>query len=172
MLIQENLVLPRARCRIHHERASDVDFKTGLFVYRPVDEDEEVLNEITNAGRIQLHTFCYGTASRVNGLNYLALSNDSTAPAPTDTVLTSELTGNGLDRVQGTVTLPTGSGNQTTIQTVFTYLGVSSQGVQKTALFDTIGPPPAGVMVHELAFTQRVLYTNDTLTLSVVIALG
>ena len=169
MLIQENLALPRARCRIHHERAYDFDSKTGLFLRRIVDEDEIVLNEITNAGRIRLHTFCYNTASRTNGLNYIALSNDATAPDPADTSLASELSGNGLTRAQGTVTLPTGSGNQTTIQHVFTYTGGGSQGVQKTALFDA---STSGTMAHEIAFTQRTLFTNDTLTCTFTITLG
>jgi len=171
MLIQENIALPRARCLIHVERAYDYDEKTGLFLYRVVDEDEEVLNEITNAGRVRLHTFCYNTASRANGLNYIALSNDGTAPAAADTALTAELTGNGLDRAQGTVTLPTGAGNQTTIAYMFTYLG-ATQAVQKTALFDTIGPPPAGVMAHEIQFTARTLFTNDTLTVTFTLTIG
>ena len=171
MLIQEKLVLPRARCRIHHERAYDFNEKTGLFVYRNVDDDEEVLNQLTNAGRVCLHTFCYNTASRTNGLNYIALSNDNGAPAAGDTALTGELTGNGLSRYQGSVTLPVGAGNQTTISNVFTYLGVS-QGVQKTALFNLAGPPPAGIMAHEIAFTQRTLFLNDTLSVSFSIDLG
>jgi hypothetical protein len=172
MLIQENIVLPRARCRIHHERAYDFDPKTGLYVYRTVDEDEEVLNLITDAGRVRLHTFCYNTASRTNGLNYIALTDDGAAPAAGDTTLASELTADGLARAQGTVTLPTGSGNQTTIEKLFAYVGVASQGVQKTALFDTVGPPPAGVMAHEIIFTQRTLFTNDTLTCTFTLTVG
>jgi hypothetical protein len=172
MLIKENIGLPRAHCLIHVERAYDFNEKPGLFVYRVEDDDVESLNEITNAGRVRLHTFCYNTASRANGLNYVALSNDGTAPAASDTALTSELTGNGLDRAQGTVTLATGAGNQTTIQKVFTYLGGGSQAVQKTALFDAAGPPVAGVMAHEIQFTQRTLFTNDTLTVTFTITLG
>lgn len=172
MLIKENLALPRARCRIHVERAYDFDEKTGLWKYRVVDEDEERLNEITDAGRIRLHTFCYGTAARSNGLNYIGLTNDAVAPAPGDTVLTAELTGNGLERAQGTVTLPGGSGNQTNISHLFIFTGPGSQTVQKTALFDAAGPPPAGVMAHEIAFTPRTLFTNDTLTVTFTITLG
>lgn len=170
MLIQENIALPRARCCIRHERAYDFDKKTGLFVYR-LESEEEKLNEITNAGRVQLHTFCYDTASRTNGLNYIALSDNAGLPAPSDTFLTAELTGDGLNRAQGTVTLATGAGNQTTIAKMFTYLG-ATQSVRKTALFDTIGPPPAGVMVHEIAFTARTLFLNDTLTVTFTISLG
>jgi hypothetical protein len=168
MQIQQDLFLRRALCRIQVARAYAYDEKTGLFRYRE-ETPEEILNEITNAGRIQLHEFCYGTASRSNGLNYIGLSNDGTATAPGDTSLTSELSGNGLTRAQGTVTPPTGSGNQTTIQHVFTYTGGGSQAVQKTALFDLAA---AGVMVHEILFTQRTLFTNDTLTVTFTITLG
>ena len=168
MYIQQAVVVPRAHCSIKVSRAYDYDEKTGLYVYRD-EEAVEALNEITNAGRIQLHTFIYGTSSRTNGLNYIGLSNDGTATAATDTSLTSELSGSGLTRAQGTVTLPTGSGNQTTIQKVFTYLGGGSQAIQKTALFDQAS---GGTMVHEILFTQRTLFTNDTLTTTFTLTVG
>lgn len=172
MLISETFSAPRAKVRIHHERAYDFDESRGIWLRREVDPDEEVFNLLTNTGRVQLHTFAYGTSSRANGFNYIALSNDAGSPAAGDTALASELTGNGLSRVQGTVTLPTGSGNQTTVSRTFTYSGGSPQGVQKTALFDTIGPPVAGVMNHEIAFTQRTLFTNDTLVVTFTITMG
>lgn len=168
----EVIALPRATCRIHHERAYEYDPKTGLYLYRIVEEDEVCYNLVTDAGRVQLHTFCYGTVSRTNGLNFIGLSNDSSTPGALDTVLTGELTANGLGRAQGTVTLPTGAANQTQVQRMFTYTGVASQGVRKTALFNVVGPPPAGVMAHEIQFTQRTLYENDTLTVTFTITLG
>jgi hypothetical protein len=127
MLIQEAVPTPRARVQIHVERAYDFDEKTGLFMRRQEEDDVEAFNLITDAGRVRLHTFCYDTASRTNGLNYVALSNDSGAPAAGDTALATELTADGLARAQGTVTLATGSGNQTTIQKIFTYLGHASR---------------------------------------------
>lgn len=173
MLIQETVHLPRAKARIHVERAYDYDQKRGIWLYRQEEADEEAFNLLTNTGRVQLHTQSYGTASILaNGFNWIALTNDATAPAATDTALTSELTGNGLDRAQGTVTLPTGSGNQTTIAHTFTYTGGGSQGIQKTALFTQAGPPVAGVMNHEIAFTQRTLFTSDTITVTFTITLG
>lgn len=164
-----DMIKARAKVRIHHERQYDFDEKTGLWIYRTVDEDEEVYNLLTNTGRVQLHTFAYGTAPRTNGFNYIALTDDATPPAATDTVLTGELVGNGLTRVQGSVTLPTGSGNITTVLNVFTYSGGVAQSVQKTALFDSAA---VGVMNHELAFTPRVLTTSDTLSVTFSITLG
>jgi hypothetical protein len=169
MWIQEPVLLPRAKVLVHQERAYDYDEGRGLWLYKTVCEDEEAFNLLTNTGRVQLHTFMYGTASRPNGFNYIALTNDGTAPAAGDTVLASELFGDGLTRAQGVVTLPSGSGNQTTVAFTFTYTGGSSQGVQKTALFDT---STVGVMNHEILFTPRTLFTNDTLTLTFTITAG
>jgi hypothetical protein len=166
MLIQEIMQGPRARAVICHERAYDYDEKTGLYHYKVIDE-QEAFNIVTDAGRVRIHTYLYGSAgqraSLGGGLNYIALSNDATAPAAGDVTLAGELTTNGLQRTLATVTLPTGSGTQTALQKIFTYTGVSSQGVQKTALFDL---SVAGTMAHEIQFAQRTLFQNDTLTVS------
>lgn len=160
---------PRASVRIHHEVAYDRD-ETGLWIRKAVDEDEVVHNLILDAGRVQLHTQCYATSGLLtNGFNYIALTDDSGAPAAGDTTLTSELAADGLARAQGAVTLPTGSGNQTTIEKVFTYSGGGTQGVQKSALFTAAS---VGVMAHEVAFVQRTLATSDTLTVTFTISLG
>jgi hypothetical protein len=159
---------PKARVRIHHEVAYDRDPKTGLWLTRAIDEDEEVENLILNAGRVQLHAQCYKAAGLLtNGFNYIGLSNDVGSPNATDTTLTGEISGDGLDRAQGTITPPTGSGNQTQVQKVFTYVG-STQGVQKSALFTAT----VGVMAHEVTFTPRLLGNGDTLTVTYTITLG
>jgi len=167
--------------KINHERVYDYDEKRGIWLYKPVDavlDAEEAHNIITNAGRVGLHTYVYGTSSQRSsaspvvsnvGLNYIALTNDSGSPAAGDTTLAAELSGNGLTRAQGTVTLPTGSGNQTTIARTFTFTPGASQAVQKTALFDD---PSAGRMIHEIQFTQRTLLTNDTLTVTFTLTVG
>ena len=157
----------RAKATLRVERAYDFDEKRGVWMRR-AEEEVEAYNLLTNTGRVQLHTFMYGTSSRTNGFNYIALSNDGTAPAAGDTSLTAELSGNGLSRVQGTVTLPTGSGNVTGIAHTFTFVG-SSQAVQKVALFDSAS---GGVMNHEILYTQRTLLTNDQLAVTVSITAG
>lgn len=174
MYIQEHLVA-KARCRIRHDVAYDFDEKRGIWL-RLMDFEEEIPNLILDGGRVAIHTYAYGTsAQRVSaglsgtGLNYIALTNNGTAPAAGDTTLSGELSGDGLTRAQGTVTLPTGSGNVTTVSHQFTYLGVAAQGVQKTALFDAAA---AGRMAHEILFSQRTLNTNDTLTITFQITLS
>lgn len=174
MWIQEKALKVRAVLKVRHEEAYDYDSKRGIFLRRLVSE-EEVGNLVTDAGRAAIHTYIYGTtAQRISGglsgtgFNYIALSDDASAPAAGDTSLTAELSGNGLDRVQGAVTLPTGATTTTTIYHVFTFTG-ASQTVQKTALFDDAS---SGKMAHELLFTQRSLNTSDTISLSFVITLA
>lgn len=159
----------RAVCKIRHERAYDYDEKRGIWLRR-LESEEEAGNLILDGGRVAIHTYIYGTsAQRVSaglsgtGFNYIALTNDSSSPAAGDTTLASELVGNGLTRAQGTVTLPVGAGTITLVQHIFTYSGGSPQGVQKTALFDAAA---SGKMAHEILFTQRILNTNDTITLT------
>src|SRR5688572_9333702 len=122
-------VTARASLRVRHERPYDFDQQRGLWLYKRVDDDEEYGNIVTNAGRVAIHTFIYGTpaqrttAGLGTGLNFIGLSNSGTAPAAGDTALTDELTANGLQRVLGTVSLPTGSGAITQIQKEFAYTG-------------------------------------------------
>lgn len=177
MDIQECVKGPRAKAVIVHERPYDYDEKRGIWMRRVIDEQESS-NIVTNAGRVRIHTYLYGAGGqRVGigaGLNYIALSNNATAPAQSDTVLTGEITNTvptaGLQRALGTVTLPTGSGTQTVIQKVFTFTGTPGpQGVQKTALFDDA---TAGTMAHEIQFAPRTLFTNDTLTCTFSVTLS
>jgi hypothetical protein len=142
---------PRAVVRIRHTHDGGV---VG---------EEEVCNLLLDRGRVLAHTQVYGTSGILtNGLNYIGLSNDAAAPVATDVALASELSGSGLSRVQGTVTLPTGTGTVTTVENVFTYSGVS-QGVQKAALFTAAS---GGVMAHEVQFTPRTLAAGDNFTVS------
>jgi len=164
----------RAVCTVRHDKAYEFDEERGIWLTH-LESEEQIGNLITNAGRVVLHTYIYGTSAQrasaslgAGGLNYIGLSNDNASPAAGDTVLASELSGNGLTRAQGTVTLPTGSGTITTISNVFTYVGGPNQSVQKTALFDAAS---SGHMAHEILFTPRVLSTNDTLTCTFSITL-
>jgi hypothetical protein len=164
------IVVPmgRASMTVTHRRAYDFDEKTGLYKFREVDEPETVFNLITNPGRIFLHQQGYGTTSlSANGLNYIALSNDTVTETATSTVLSNEIAANGLTRAIGAVTLPTGSGNQTTVDKTFTATGTVS--AQKAALFTAAS---SGTMNHVLGFTQRNLINADTLQITYTITLG
>lgn len=164
----------RAFCRIRHERAYDYDEKRGVWLHR-LESEEEVGNLILDAGRVAVHTYIYGTSAQRTsaglsgtGFNWIAVTDNGAAPVAGDTTLAGELVGNGLTRAQGTVTLPTGAGNVTTIEKAFTLTG-PLQAMQKTALFDAA---TSGKMAHEILFTQQTLNTNDMITLTFQITAG
>jgi hypothetical protein len=128
---------------------------------------EETYNVITTAGRDFLHLQGYGTSGLgTNGLNYIALSNDTLTETSASTTLSTEIAANGLTRAQGTYA-HTGGTNTTTIQKVFTATG--AQSAQKAALFTASS---SGTMNHALSFTQRTLANTDTLTITFTITLG
>ncbi len=130
--------------------------------------EETNWNLITNPGRIFLHKQGYDTTGLgSNGLNYVALSNDTVTETAASTTLSNEIAASGLTRAQGTVTLPTGSGNQTTVAKTFTASG--SVSAQKAALFTASS---SGTMNHVLSFTQRALISGDTLAVTFTITLG
>jgi hypothetical protein len=182
--LAEDMIIERAHGRFVHRRPKNwvVDKKTGLLVpdvkliphklvgpavmvpdpdcYDLLSEDES-WNVKTNVGIVFTHTQTYGSSPGANGLNYIALSNDTLTETATSTTLSTEITTNGLGRVQGTIVLPTGSGTVTTVDKTFTATG--SQSAQKAALFTAIS---AGTMNHALAFTQRSLISGDTLEIT------
>lgn len=135
--------------------------------------EQEKLNQITNSGRDYLHQQGYqgpgagqGSYTAGNGFNYIALTNTAITPAAGDTTLSGEISTNGLQRTQGTVAHTTGT-NTTTITNTFTASG--TQSAQATALFTAAS---AGVMNHELTFTQRALISGDQLIVTYTITLG
>lgn len=150
----------RAKGKLTHSRPNPDGSVTVLGA-------EEVFNLITNAGRDFLHVQGYGTSGLgSNGLNYLALSNDTVTETGTSTTLSSEIVANGLSRAQGTVAHTSGT-NTTTVSYTFTATG--AQAAQKAALFTAAS---SGTMNHVLAFTQRSLQTGDTLAITFTITLG
>ena len=92
-----------------------------------VDEDS-VWNQKTNVGCVFAHTQVYGTSPGANGLNYIALSNDSLTEnaGARRRWPEAEIASNGLTRHIGTVTLPTGSRTSTTVAYTFTATGAQS----------------------------------------------
>jgi hypothetical protein len=162
--LNELFPIGRASLSIKQQR---VRRKGEVYVLEDVGPEEKVWNLITNAGRDYLHLQGYGTTGLgTNGLNYIALSNDTVTETATSTALSNEITLNGLGRAQGTYAHTAGT-NTTTISRVFTASG--TQSAQKAALFTASS---AGTMNHVLGFTQRSLISGDTLSLTFTITLG
>ncbi len=159
--MQLGQICPKALVTVQHTSSAGV-----------LLDEQHISNLVTNLGRVAFHTYLYGAGGQRSalggGFNYIALSTDSAAPNVTDSVLAGEIVEGvgtaGLGRALGTVTLPTGTGTLTAIQKVFTYTGVPGPiTVQKAALFDAAS---SGVLRHEVAFTPRTLFTNETLTVT------
>lgn len=169
--LSQYVPIGRASMLVTHRRPTDmVKTSEGLFVptdYRIVDEPELVWNLITNGGRDFLHLQGYGTSGLgSNGLNYIALSNDTVTETAASTTLSNEIAANGFSRAQGTVAHTVGT-NTTTVDKTFVATG--TQSAQKAALFTASS---GGIMNHVLGFTQRNLVLNDTLQITFTISLG
>jgi hypothetical protein len=129
---------------------------------------DESLNVKTNAGIDFLHVQGYGTTGLgANGLNFIALSNDTLTETSSSTTLSTEIAANGLTRAAGTVA-HTGATTTTTVSKTFTCT-TTSQAAQKAALFTASS---SGTMNHALSFTQRTLQVGDTLAVTFTITLS
>lgn len=117
-----------------------------------------------NGGADFWNTQLFSTGAAVAQANYIAMTTDATAPAATDTTLTSEETTNGLARAQGTVAHTTAA-TVTTISHTFTYTGSTSKVIAKVGLFNASS---SGTMVLEtlLSSTGTVNANGDTITIT------
>ena len=126
-------------------------------------------NLLTDGGRDEFHKQCYTYTSATNrGSNYMAVTENATAPATSDTSLNSEITTNGLARVQCVVISHSNGTNTTTLGHTYTAAG-SFTAVQKAALFNASS---AGVMSHEATFGATALSSSDQLQLTWTLTLG
>lgn len=178
MQLVDSLKLARASALIQHLRPKlDAlgmpmpgrmleDGTPDLDTFDVVDE-ETVYNVITTVGRDFIHTQSYSTSPAANGLNYIALSNDTLTETSASTTLSTEIAANGLTRAIGTVTHTT-SATTTTIAKTFT-CATTSQAAQKAALFTASS---SGTMNHALAFTQRTLQVGDSLAVTFTITIS
>lgn len=114
----------------------------------------------TNAGSDAQSSQMGNTSTQAASCNYIALSNDATAPSASDTTLASEIATNGLSRAQGTYAHTSGTASFT-IQKVFSATG--TQASQKTGLFNASS---SGTLCFENTYTQVTVNNGDTLTVT------
>lgn len=169
----EGVVVQRAYADIVHRRPNKwvTDPTTGLLV-PDIDSYEEVFRERswnvkTNSGIDFIHAQYLSTAPGANGLNYIALSNDTVTETATSTTLSNEITINGLGRAQGAYAHTAGT-TTSTIDKTFT-CATASQACQKAAVFSAASN---GTMNHVLGFTQRTLQVGDTIQTTFTITIS
>jgi hypothetical protein len=153
--LDESVKVHRAMGRVRHIR-------DGVVL-----SDETIYNVKTTAGIDFTFAQTYGTSAQANGLNYIALSNDTLTETSASTTLSTEITANGLGRAIGTYA-HTGGAATATISKTFT-CATGAQSAQKAALFSA---STAGTMHHALAFTQRALQIGDQLAVTFTITLS
>jgi hypothetical protein len=114
----------------------------------------------TNAGaNWQADIMASTTTPSVNTqCNYIALTNDATAPSASDTTLTSEIAANGLSRAQGTYA-HTSNATSYTVSKTFTASG--TQSFQNAGMFTASS---GGTMCFRTAVTSGTVNNTDTLT--------
>lgn len=122
-------------------------------------------NLITDAGIDAVATAHQGTAFRAD---WMAVSNNATAPAATDTTLAGELSTNGFDRDNSTYAHTPGAATLTLTST-WTATGTVAS-IHKMGLFTANA---AGTLVYTTAFSvdasvtaDDTLEVTDTITLS------
>ena len=127
-------------------------------------------NLLTNGGRdYAIAQFYTNTSAGGVGMNFIALTSDSTGADATDTALPGEITTNGLERaVATTITHSTGT-NSTTLAKTFTASGTHT-AVQMSGTFNQLAV--GGTIAHEAVFTSVTLASSDTLAVTWTLTLG
>ncbi len=126
-------------------------------------------NLLTNGGRDYFHQGDYtNTASSGRGCNFAAVSENTVAPAATDTTLAGEITTGGLARkVADTITHTVGT-NTSQLITTWTATAAFS-AVSKGGTFNAL---QGGTLAHEFQFAPAALSINDQLQLTTTFTLG
>lgn len=122
--------------------------------------DHEDHNLRTTAGGDWQASVMGNTSAPPATANYIALSNDATAPSAADTSVAAEIVSNGLSRAQGVYAHTNGTASYT-IQKVFNATG--TQASQKTGLLNASS---VGTLVFENTYTQVTVNNGDTLTVT------
>ena len=138
-------------------------------------KDEQVLcrnkpNLLTNNGRdYAIAQFYTNTSAGGVGMNFIALTSDSSGADATDTALPSEITTNGLERALATTISHSTGTNSTTLNKIFTASGTHT-AVQMSGTFNQLAV--GGTIGHEAIFTSVTLASSDTLSVTWTLTLG
>ena len=137
--------------------------------------DEQILckdkpNLLTNNGRdYAIAQFYTNTSAGGVGMNFIALTSDTTGADATDTALPGEITTNGLERLLATTISHSTGTNSTTLAKTFTASGTHT-AVQMSGTFNQLAV--GGTIGHEAVFTPVTLASSDTLAVTWTLTLG
>lgn len=169
-----HISITKSRSAEDHVNEKGIHGYVTVQVYRHLEERWETIDEyhpnlLTTDGRDFFHAQVYtNTSAGTRGGGFLAVTANATAPAAGDTVLTGEITTNGLARADATTKTHTDNSNSTTIEHEWTATGTHTD-VQKCGLFNASS---SGILTHEGAFTAASLISGDKLKVTYVLNLG
>ena len=138
-------------------------------------KDEQVVcrnkpNLLTDTGRdYAIAQFYTNTSAGGVGCNFIALTVNTAAASTDSTLLTGEITTNGLERAAATTNSHIGGTNSTTLAKTFVASGTHT-AVQKSATFNQLAV--GGTIAHEAVFTPVTLASSDTLAVTWTLTLG
>ena len=137
--------------------------------------DEQILcknkpNLLTDNGRdYAIAQFYTNTSAGGVGMNFIALTVNTAAASASSTLLTGEITTNGLERALATTISHSSGTNSTTLAKTFTASGTHT-AVQKSGTFNQLAV--GGTIGHEAVFTPVTLASSDTLAVTWTLTLG
>jgi len=129
-------------------------------------------NLYTNVGRDFWHSQIYMATTGARAANFMALSEDTTAPTVSDTTLAGEITTGGLQRADVTTASPGITHTTGTNSTLFdiTFTATSSfSAVQKVAIFNNSS---GGIMAHAGTIVPGALNPTDGIQIQYTLNLG
>lgn len=132
----------------------------GNVVYHDKIERYENHNVTCTAGINAARDRLFNSATSETTAHYIALTEDTAAPAAADTELASEITLSGLARAAGTYSTAGCSDGECIVSKTFTATANVS-AVVKMGLFDDSS---AGTMYFEATIASASLVTDDQLT--------
>jgi len=127
-------------------------------------------NLLTLDGRDLFHAQCYtNTSAGTRGAGFIAVTTDTTGPASSDTVLTTEIASGGLSRADATTKTHTNDTNSSTIEHTYT-ASATHTAVHKSGMFNA----PSGVTLTHIAnfASDATLVSGDTLKCTWTLNLG
>jgi len=155
-----NHIVVEVRRAKRDEYGNSLHDEFGNVIYEEELEIYENFNVTNNTGLEAAKDRLFNSATEQTVADYLALSEDTGAPAATHTVLTGEITKSGLARALADYSVADCGTGECILSKKFTATA-SIAAVQKEALFDTSS---AGDMYFEATFTAVALESDDQLT--------
>ena len=181
--IDETLRQIKVKFKVEVKRWNQQKQKYGDWLHH-FDSEEKLLDDLlTNGGRDLIHNASFMTGAQPAALTYYAICNPAVfTPLAGDTTLNTEITTpSGLARHQCTgivdgvtESFTHGAGTNTTVVVCGFKNNAAPPitGIKGYGNFNLAGPPPAGTLGTESAFTTLDLNQNDILKLTVTLTCG